>query len=357
MTLQRLAAGMVCWFVMACSQAQEAEWIRAFDVMWETRWQQNGVLMNAVRWPNGDNKTLKYSVNANASSGNADSAREALAQIASSMGFSVREVADGTNDVQLQFEIRRFDETELRQAACYTQRYANSGTLTRVHVVLSEQYAYKCVLHELMHAMGFPGHPSGESVLSYFEGNQLSLKPIDKFMLKIWHTDAIQPDMRAITAARTLNRLWIDQNVPDADKPVARDVERRWFNSTIAALDAYAFGKGEPPTILYRSGRLNTAGMNAGLIAVQITLADAYFNGLAGEQDVAKSAQLLLMSAKMKNRFAASEIAFKLFAGDYSGPVAEPLCHWLKSTPPSESGLSSARLRSALTSDACIAHN
>jgi TPR repeat protein len=151
--------------------------------------------------------------------------------------------------------------------------------------------------------------------------------------------------------------MWIDENVPEVNKQVARDVERRWFSNQIASLEAYAFGKGEPPTILYRSGRLNTIGMKVGLMAVQTTLADAYFNGLTDQRDIAKSAQLLLMSAKMNNRFAASEIAFKLFAGEYPDPVAQPLCQWLKITPPSESGLSTARLRSALTSDACNAQN
>lgn len=357
MNLQRFVAGAVCWFAMICAYASEADWIRAFDVMWETRWREDGPLIDADRWPNGDGRTLKYSFNAKANSGDANRAREALALVTSAMGFTAREVAENASDVQLQFEIRPFDDNELSQGACYTQNSTNRGALSKVRVVLSDQHAYKCVLHELMHAMGFPGHPSGDSVLSYFEGNRGSLKPIDKFMLKSWYTDAIQPDMPAITAARTLNRLWIEQNVAPADLPLAREVEKRWFSNTIAALDAYAFGKGEPPRILYRSGRLSTAGMNAGLMAVQTTLANAYFNGLIGEPDVAKSAQLLLMSAQKKNRFAADEIAFKLFAGDYPSPVAGPLCEWLKNTPTAESGISTARLRGALDSDACTAHN
>lgn len=355
MNLQKVVGAVACSLVLVSARAQESDWARAFDTMWETRWQESGVLMDAIRWPNSESRNLKYSISANATNANAENARAAIANITAAMGFSATEIPEGSSEVQIQFELRKFDDFELQQAACFAQRSTNNGVISKARIVMSEQYAYRCVLHELMHAMGFPGHPSGDSVLSYFEGNRLSLKPIDKFLLKAWHTDAIQPEMRAFTVSRTLNRLWIDQNVPDAERTRAREFEERWFKSTVASLEAYAFGKGEPPKILYRSGRLSPAGMQVGLIGAQITLADAYFDGLAGEPNVEKSAQLWLLAAKLKSRFAANEIAFRLFAGSIPHLVAKPLCEWLRSTTSSESGISSARLRSALNSDACLA--
>ncbi len=335
------------------SHAQPNTWTRAIDVMWETRWQQSGVLLAAVRWPLTGDRTLKYSVNPAASSANAARVHDAMRLVTGLSGFTPREVAPGSDEVQIHFDIRDFTPEELRQAPCFAQMSWKSSVYTKGRVVLNERSAYRCVLHELMHAMGFPGHPQGDTVLSYFEGNQLALKPIDEFLLKAWYSDAIKPGMSALVATRALNQRWIEQNVAEADQGRARIAEQAWFDSVIASLEAFSFGKGEPPTVLYRSGRLSTQGLTAGLANVQGVLGFAYLNGQSVPRDTAKAAALLLLSAKNGTGNDGGILARMLVGGVWTGATATPLCEWLRDSPKSQTGANDADIERALKSPAC----
>jgi hypothetical protein len=351
-----LSLALVC--AVFGARAQQDTWTRAFDVMRETRWQQSGVLQVALRWPAAGDRTLKYSINAKAGKANADRAHDAVRRVTGVIGFAALEVAPASDEAQIHFDIREFTPEELRQATCFTQSSWKNFVYTKTRVVLSERFAYRCVLHELMHAMGFPGHPQGDTVLSYFEGNQSALKPVDEFMLKAWYSDAIKPGMSALNATRTLNRVWIDQNVIDADRGAARAAEQVWFDRVIASLDAFAFGKGEPPAVLYRSGRLSAQGLNIGLTTVQATLASEYFIGQVVPRDLDKALGLLLLVAQSGNGNlnlggqVARALGSSLVASNASNAV-RPLCEWLRDTPAKQSGASEADVALAMKSQAC----
>ena len=353
MRLRRFTLGILLWCAVSGVHAQQDVWTRVFDVMWETRWQQSGVMQPAVRWSTVGDKVLKYSVNPKAGSANAARSHEAMRLLTGLMGFTAREVAPDSDEVQIHFDIRDFTPEELRQASCFTQSSWKNFVYSKARIVLSERFAYRCVLHELMHAMGFPGHPQGDTVLSYFEGNQLALKPIDEFMLKAWYMEAIKPGMTALATSRTLNRLWIDQNVTDADRGAARAAEQAWFDKVIASLEAFAFGKGEPPTVLYRSGRLSTQGLKAGLTNVQGVLGFAYLNGQSVPRDAGKAASLLLLSAKNGSGNDGAILARMLTSGVWAGAPALPLCEWLRDTPRTQTGVNEAEWALAMKSAAC----
>ncbi len=349
---------LICWITLLCTapwaQAQVSDWNRVFDVMWEARWQQSGILQSVVRWPT-DKRELRYSINESASASNAQRAVDALKAVAQLSGFDVLQVPAGSDGVHIVFDIRHFKSEELTQSRCYMQPTSKNGLYTQVRVVLSEQHAYNCVLHELMHAFGFPGHPQGNTVLSYFEGNRLSLKPIDEFMLKAWHSDATRPGMSPLLAARNLNRLWIQQNVSAEDQAPALVAEQRWFDQVLASLNDFAYGKGEPPTILFRSGRLSTQGLKVGLFNVQGILGFAYLNGTAVPQDAAKGGQLLMMAADNGNTNAAGILARALGSGLLTGEAAATACKWLADSAVAKSQTTETDRTRAADSDGCKA--
>jgi len=353
MNFLKYLCGVFFLCMSVCVQAQEANWVRAFDVMWESRWHENGVLQSVFRWPISSDAILTYSINASASKANAERARDAFILITQTIGYTPKEMPEGADSVQVQFEIRDFTPQELEKWACFTQQTSKGATYTKARVVLSERFAYRCVLHELMHVMGFPGHPTGDTVLSYFEGNRRSLKPIDTFILKAWYSDIIKPGMLPLAANRALNNAWIDQNVPEEDKDKARAAEREWFTRLVVLLEAFAYGRGEPPTVLYRSGRLSTEGMKTGLMGVQGILGATYLVGAGVSRDTTKAADLLLKASQSGFAPATNLIAFGLPRGEWAGLQAQALCTWLRESSAPRAGAPVANFEKALASQAC----
>jgi hypothetical protein len=340
--LRYLLLSLMCLCALANVDAQStdkkynssSDWTQAFDVAWEARWQQSGIPQAVVRWSVSEPRVLRYSINANASSSNAQRAREALALVAEQAGFGINELPPDAKDVQISFDIKRFTTDELAQAVCFMQPSWKNWEFTTVRIVVSEQFAYKCLLHELLHSFGFPGHPQGDTVLSYFEGNQQSLKAMDKFFLKAWYSSAIKPAMAAPVAARTLNRLWIEANVAIDYQDAAYKAEQTWFEVQLASMDAFAFGKGEPPRVLFRSGRLHPAGLARGLSEIQSILAYGYLNGTYTQINLTKAAQLSLLAAKNGNLSAANMIVREVKKGAWSAAEfktdVQALCTWLE---------------------------
>ena len=67
---------------------------------------------------------------------------------------------------------------------CYTQALKLSGwALEKVQVKMRSRDVWRCAFHEVMHAMGVPGHPSGKTVLSYFPYRRDLLMDLDRLIL------------------------------------------------------------------------------------------------------------------------------------------------------------------------------
>jgi hypothetical protein len=358
------------WFLICCGLLHQAsaqntdkkynspgDWTQAFDVAWESRWQQSGIPQGVVRWSVNEPRVLSYSINASATSSNAQRAREALSLVAEQAGFGVQELASNAKNAQITFDIKRFTTEELSQSICFMQPHWRNWEFSTVRIVASEQFAYKCLLHELLHAFGFPGHPHGDTVLSYFEGNQQSLKPMDKFFLKAWYSAAIKPAMAAPVAARTLNRLWIEENVGAEYQESAKKLEQEWFDLQLTAMEAFAFGKGEPPRVLYRSGRLSPAGLQRGLSEIQNILAHAFLSGAYTKIDLAKAAKLSLLASQNGNAVAANMVVREIKNGAWSAielkSEALALCDWLGQSNETVAKLKASDVSAARESETC----
>jgi hypothetical protein len=332
--------------------AQESDWIKSFNVIWESRWHQSGYPLAAVRWPTQD-KTIKYSINKLASSSNANRAREALELITNVLEWKAIEVPEGSEEAQIEFTIRTYTVDELRQSICIAMPQWRNWLYTKVRITLSEQYAYNCVLHELMHAFGYPGHPQGDTVLSYFEGNQRRLKPMDVFLLKTWYSDAIKVGVSPFITANELTQQWVLKNVSADQQDKAAQAQKRWYQATISTMENFALGKGEPPTILYRSGRLSEEGARIGRANIQGMLGAAYLNGWTLERDLPKAARLLLVSAQAGNSGAAGILARQLKSDIWLLEDAKPMCQWLHTTPAATTKIAAADQQAALESSVC----
>jgi hypothetical protein len=339
-------------FLCSSAWAQESEWNRAFNIIWESRWQQTGIPMPAVRWPS-ESKTIKFSINKAASSSNANRARESLGVITKVLDWKAIEVDEDSTDAQIEITIRPYKDDELRSSACHAAPAWQNFLYTKQKLSLSEQYAYRCVLHELMHAFGFPGHPQGDTVLSYFQGNQSSLKPMDEFLLKTWYSNDIKMGVSPFITVNELAKQWVIQNVPQAQQEAAAAVQTQWHRNLMKTMEDFANGKGEPPAILYRSGRISEEGIRLGRTNIQGMLGAAYLNGWTIDKDTAKAARLLLIGAQAGNPGAAGILARQLKANTWGEEEARPLCQWLHTTPQAITKIASADQQAALDSSMC----
>lgn len=343
---------LVSW--SAFTQASERDWQRTFDTMWETRWHQSGVPIGSARWPNSD-KTIRFNINSGASSSNANRAREAMNTVAKVLDWKALEVPSGDATAQIEFNIRTYSNEELSQATCHASPQMANWLFSKQRLSISEQWGYKCILHELMHAFGFPGHPQGDTVLSYFQGNQNSLLPLDQFLLKAWYSDAIKPGESPFVTIRTLNRLWITQHVSEVERDKATAFEQVWFSRMVQGMESYALAKGEPPTILYRSGRISEEGIRQGRLNIQGMLGFLYVNGLTVDKDLPKAARLLLAAAQGGNGSVSNILATQLTTGSWPSEQAAPLCEFFHKTPAQTSRVNSVNLKAALESETCKA--
>lgn len=327
----------------------------AFDIFWEMQWQQSGAPVNARKWDLSKERRLIYSINSNASKATANYVQEALAAVGAASEIEFIQTEEKDEKVQIEFLAKRYSDDELRSMPCSANTPYKNWFFYRTKVSLSEQQAYRCTLHEMMHVMGLSGHPVGSTVLTYFGGNRLKLSEIDLFILKYWHTDLISPGMNIFSVVKTLNQQWIREKVPAQELSAAIESERIWFAKTITQMNTFADnidGKGEPPQILYRSGRLSDAGLKSSQLFIQGMLGVAYLEGYGAEKDPVRASGLLLRGSEGGSAGAISALVRGLLNNKFTKPQHLALCTWVRTTPLAN-GLTQILRDEALASQAC----
>jgi hypothetical protein len=349
--LVSLSLALALW--MLASSARAANYTSSFNVFWELHWQQNGQLTAFRRWPKTPSKTLSYSFNLEANPANRARTLEALQTIATTIGWKLQELPEGGAKAQIEFVLRDFSGDEARQHVCFAKPSWKSGNLTKVRIELSERWAFNCALHEIMHAFGIAGHPSGQTVLSYFNANGQSLTDTDVFILQAWYSDELSAGMSPLQVTRVINQRWIREHVPPAEQAAARRAEDEWFAKTLAQLEAYARGTGEPPTVLFRSGGLTDEGRRMGLAQVQTMLGWTYLAAAGVRFDADKASDYLFWASESGHPGAAGLFVKELTQGKLQNKARKKVCEWARAVPREQRGGQAPAYEELLSSKAC----
>jgi hypothetical protein len=326
-----------------------------FDVFWEMQWHQSGFPINARKWDLNKERKLNYSINTGASKATINYVQEALTLVSAASGIEFVQVDEKDDKVQIEFLVRWYKDEELRSMPCATNGPYRNWFFYKTKVSISEQQAYRCSLHEMMHAMGLSGHPLGNTVLTYFGGNRTKLSDIDQFILKYWHSDLITPGMNIFLVLKKLNQQWIYDKVPVNEQVAALEAERIWLAKTLSQMDAFADNndvKGEPPQILYRSGRLSDAGLKSSRLFIQGILGVAYLEGYGVEKTPSRASELLMRGAQGGSSAAVSALIRGLINSKFTDLQHMSLCAWVRDAPLTN-GLSQGLREEALSSRAC----
>jgi hypothetical protein len=266
-----------------------------FNTVWESLWFQGGSPTSVVRWP-GDILLRVHGINR---SSHQERIVKALTLVATAAGRKVVDVSDAADAEQrAQLEVHIVGERDLEDnQACYVRFERTSRSLLeKVVLKMRTQNVYHCVLHEAMHAMGISGHPSGDTVLSYFYQRVDAITDLDRLMLKAWYSPAMKPGMTPFEALVVLT----DHVVLDSagDSIARREAQQRFLQDTVLGMESFAGDQGEVPVILKRSGKASGEFMRRGKTLIRYQLGLAHYRGTIVPRDHAVAAKWFERAAR-----------------------------------------------------------
>jgi Sel1 repeat len=311
------------------------------QTVWEALWDQRGTPRRISRWKPGS-EPIRYRVFGEDADRHKKDIRRALDATTTPTGLTYTDVSDASNaDVlaQLQFEIFKEIPSHPTTACLVNPIDFDGWDFVKVSVQMQTLEVWHCAHHEVMHAMGITGHPSGKTVLSYFGARQDRLSDLDRVMLQAWYSAEMSSGASLFDAlpvlANYVAKAWgAGRDTHEADMRV-----KQFLTSTVQDMENFAQGKGGVPTIVRRSGAaseeyikdarseiaymLGVEYAYGGIVAISDTTAvqwyeraalagheagqfstgRAYFFGKGVAQDKAKGYRLLLKAANGQNKF------------------------------------------------------
>lgn len=153
------------------------------------------------------------------------------------LDFSVQQTGDRTTNFLIEF----IDTSSLvangRAAGCVTHTYSGPGNLyAYAHVMINLRMGNElahCITHELMHALGFPGHPHGiDSVLSYVHHRD-DLTETDRMSLRVLYDPRIEAGAFQLPAIAAAREAIVDQLVAAGAPEGTREYGRRFVQNLV----------------------------------------------------------------------------------------------------------------------------
>jgi len=122
-------------------------------------------------------------------------------------------------------------------AACITRRTPALGTTRSAKLEVLDRMVPRCLAHEMMHVIGFIGHPhDSNSVLSYVYNNT-DFTEIDRMMVRMLYDRRLRPGMRHIEAIAAARDTLVDILVADGAPPETREYGRRFVANVPGVLE------------------------------------------------------------------------------------------------------------------------
>ncbi len=308
------------------TQAFSNDYEDEFDTLWESLWSQSGSPQEIVRWPLGVVKYRIFGVNLSV---HRSYVLEALKAAALSSGQTFEDVSEQPNAAQLaqlHIEVSPNHGNVEPNMPCYVQTLAQQNwQLQRVALRMRDDTAYRCVFHEMMHAMGVRGHPTGKTVLGYFQGRRDIFFDLDQIILKAFYSPEMQPGMTPFEAIAVLTDVF----ARDGDRDTARklDARKKYLEKTVAQMRDFAQGKGEPPNIVIRSGRLSLANVEWGRLQSMMFLGRAYQMGHSTAIDLPE-AQIWYTMAANKGHLQSQILLARLLETQTNAESREQAYFW-----------------------------
>ena len=256
-------------------------------VAWESFWHQTGFPQAVQKW----NGPIRVKFSGASVARHREFAMRQLREVAEVSGLAISEVAadDATANLEVEF-VSGLDPLPPNEP-CVTTRSWRNFIIQRAKVRVNEQSAWRCMIHEAMHVMGVPGHPMGNTVLTYFARSD-RLTEIDRLLLKTIYSRDVEPGMSPFAVMSILAGRLVDA-AGDDSKNDTRQAATAFLLRTVREMEAFGNGSGEGPAVVLRSGKATGAGLARGRTDIQFFLGMAYLNGHIVEPDKGKALEWL----------------------------------------------------------------
>jgi Sel1 repeat len=311
------------------------------QTVWEALWDQRGMPRPITRW-HADASPIRYRIAGVDAASHKPNIVQALEATAASTGLKFTDVSgapEADTLSQLDFDIVK-EITSDPAFGCFVKPVRFDGWhFAKVSVVLKSTELWRCVHHEMMHAMGIPGHPSGNTVLSYFKYRQDQLAPLDRVMLQAWYAPEMVTGASPFKALPVLAQYVAQHTAAGRDPAETGAQVKQFLAATALSMEDFANGVGGVPTIVRRSGfasethiaearkqimtmlgvaytvgdtvpqnglqamRWFTSAAEAGHDTAQYALGISYFKGTGFTQDKVKGYRWLTKAASGQNSY------------------------------------------------------
>jgi hypothetical protein len=302
-----------------------------FNIIWEMQWQETGYLKNVYKWKLDKTRKLTYFINTDSSESTIKYIENGLVDIGKSANIEFVRMTDVDAAINLIFSVSKEINKEI-SVPCSTRNRDRNFMLHNSLVYITPSMAKHCAMHEIMHAMGLPGHPSLGTVLSYWETNRSTLHAIDRFVLRHWYTDEIYAGMNAFRVINYLTHNWVIETVPFEEQQAALQEQKSWIKKIISEMDFFAdratVGDAFPPSILYTSGRLTEAGIAHGRLDIHGILGVAHLEGYGTVKNPLRGKTLLLRGAKQNHLGSVFTLVKAMNTNKFEGLDVKDVCKW-----------------------------
>jgi Sel1 repeat len=309
-----LALGLLCGqFAHAQSQLNLEELLQ---IAWESSWGQSGAPLPVLKWTG----PLKIRLQGDRAAQRHAMVVQMLDELAALTGRSYELVSDPLLAVQATIAIVTDSNAVSDSTPCITSYQSDGNGLKSAQVTVRDRVISRCLMHELGHLLGIPGHPMGKTVMTYFGGGH-SLTDYDKYLLRLRYSNELPHGSSPFAFVKLAGERYIAALSDASEKDAAHLLLRQFLATLNADMTAYASGEGEPPRVLFRAGRIKGDAVERGRITMQVFLGMSYLLGQLVEANALK-AQPFFQTAAEQGHIGAQFMLGVLHRNE-AGPVRD----------------------------------
>jgi Sel1 repeat len=302
MFLQIIKASLMLTFTwLTLTQAALSNPLRDKDMqsLWEVLWDQRGYPRSLAFWKKTE-QPIRYALIGEVKPAHLRRTAETFELMTALTELRFEQMSSGVpSEANILIEITKNARSN-QEMPCYMQALEwKDRHYKKIKIVMRDDSVWDCMLHEVLHGMGLPGHPSGDTVLSYFPYRQDKLSDLDQIMLfaiYIWKMPPFATPFEALPVM--MNALIGQQQFSEVQKREAEKQAVRFMLQVVEKMEQFASGKGEIPPVIRRSGRASEEVISTSRSTMAYYLGTAYEDGDIVQKSASSAFKWYLVGAR-----------------------------------------------------------